>query len=155
MNRSRAASSWGKRWACVMFSSFLPPPPNSTKLTATAILLVFKLPLTTLLTSYRIQNCFSTISTKILENRYYFRDLWRILECTSLWITHIFAIYSDLSVVSIVMVISAMPYHQFWWFLVWFICRIAQIFANFCDFHNDYICFLPVLLPNLVIISKH
>ena len=50
MNRSRAASSWGKRWACVMFSSFLPPSPNSTKLTTIAILLVFKLPLTTILT---------------------------------------------------------------------------------------------------------
>ena len=63
--------------------------------------------------SYRIQNCFSTISTQILVNRYYFRDLWRILECKSLWITHIFAIYSDLSVVSIVMVISAAPNHQY------------------------------------------
>ena len=96
--------------------------------------------------SYRIQNCFSTISTKILVNRYYFRDLWRILECKSLWITHIFAIYSDLSVVSIVMVISAMPNHQFWWFLVWFICRIAKFFANSCDFHSDYICFFASTL---------
>ena len=73
--------------------------------------------------AYRIRNCFSTISTKILVNQYYFRDLWQILECKSLWITHIFAIYSDLPVVSIVMAISAMPYHQFWWFLV-------QIFVN-------------------------
>ena len=109
--------------------------------------LAFKLP-----SSYRIQNCFSTISTKILVNRYYFRNLWRILACKSLLITHIFAIYSDLSVVSIVMVISAKPNHQFWWFLVWFICRITNFFANSSDFHGDYICFLPVLLPNLVII---
>ena len=127
MNRSRAARSWGKRWACVMFSSFLPPPPNSTKLTATAILLVFKLPLTTLLTSYRIQNCFSTISTKILENRYYFRDLWRILECTSLWITHIFAIYSDLSFV-----------FQLSWLLVPFLTI----------YFGDFLCDLFVELPN-------
>ena len=96
--------------------------------------------------TYRIQNCFSTISTKILVNRYYFRDLWRILECKSLWITHIFAIYSDLSVVSIVMVISAMPNHQFWWFLVWFICRITKFFANSSDFHSDYICFFASTL---------
>ena len=95
---------------------------------------------------YRIQNCFSTISTNILVNRYYFCDLWRILECKSLWITHIFAIYSDLSVVSIVMVISAMPNHQFWWFLVWFICRITKFFANSSDFHSDYICFFASTL---------
>ena len=99
-----------------------------------------------MLRTYRIQNCFSTISTKILVNRYYFRDLWRILECKSLWITHIFAIYSDLSVVSIVMVISAMPNHQFWWFLVWFICRITKFFANSSDFHGDYICFFASTL---------
>ena len=98
--------------------------------------------------TYRIQNCFSTISTKILVNHYYFRDLWRILECKSLWITHIFAIYSDLSVVSILMVISAIPNHQLWWFLVWFICRITKFFANSSDFLSDYICFLPVLLFN-------
>ena len=96
--------------------------------------------------AYRIQNYFSTLSTKILEDRYYFRDFLRILECKFLWITHIFAIYSDLSVVSIVMVISAMPNHQFWWFLVWFICGIAKIFANSCDFHSDYICFFASTL---------
>ena len=33
---------------------------------------------------YRIQNCFSTISAKILVNHYYFRDFWRILWCKSL-----------------------------------------------------------------------
>ena len=85
------------------------------------------------LSSYRIQNCFSTISTNILVNCCYFRDLWQILECKSLWITHIFAIYSDLSVFSIVIVISDMPCHQFWWFFVWFICRIAKFCANICD----------------------
>ena len=73
--------------------------------------------------------------------RYYFRDLWRILECKSLWITHIFAIYTDLSVVSILMIISAMRNRQLWWFLVWFICRVTKFFANSSDFHNDYICF--------------
>ena len=61
---------------------------------------------------YRIQNCFSTISAKILVNHYYFRDFWRVLWCKSLWITHIFAINSDTSVALIVTVMSAMPSHQ-------------------------------------------
>ena len=95
---------------------------------------------------YWIQNCFSTISTKILVNHYYFRDLWRILERKYLWITHIFAMYSDLSVVSIFMVISAMPNHQLWWFLVWFICRITNFFTNSSDFYSDYICFFASTL---------
>ena len=62
--------------------------------------------------TYRIQNCFSTISAKILVNHYYFRDFWRILWCKSLWITHIFAMNSDVSVALIVPVMSAMPNHQ-------------------------------------------
>ena len=96
--------------------------------------------------SYRIQTCFSIKSMKILVNSCYFCDLWRILECKSLWITHIFAIYSDLSVVSIVMVISAVPNHQYWWFLVWFIRRITKFFANSSDFYSDYICFFASTL---------
>ena len=33
---------------------------------------------------YRIQNCFSTISAKILVNHYYFRGLWRILYSSAI-----------------------------------------------------------------------
>ena len=60
-------------------------------------------------TSYRIQNCFSTISPKILVIHYYFRDFWRTPWCIFLRITYIFAIESDIFVALIVAVLSAMP----------------------------------------------
>ena len=88
--------------------------------------------------SYRIQNCFLTISAKILVNHYYFRDLWRILWCKSLWITHIFAMNSDISVALIVTILSAIFNHQL------------------CDFLRDWIVELPtfsqILVTFLVII---
>ena len=59
--------------------------------------------------SYRIQNCFSTISPKILVIHYYFRDFWRTPWCIFLRITYIFAIESDIFVALIVVVLSAMP----------------------------------------------
>ena len=59
--------------------------------------------------AYRIQNCFSTISPKILVIHYYFRDFWRTPWCIFLRITYIFAIESDIFVALIVAVLSAMP----------------------------------------------
>ena len=59
--------------------------------------------------TYRIQNCFSTISPKILLIHYFFRDFWQTPWCIFLRITYIFAIESDIFVALIVAVLSAMP----------------------------------------------
>ena len=88
--------------------------------------------LESLCSSYRIQNCFSTISAKILVNGYSFRDLWWILCCKYLWITHIFAINSDISVALIVTAMCAL--HNY----------------NCSDFLRDLIVKLPTFSQSLV-----
>ena len=105
--------------------------------------------------TYRIQNCFSTISTKILVNRSYFAICGEFLSanfCES-------PIFSPYTVIYLLFQLS--------WLLV------PCLTINFGDFLCDLFVelpkfsqilvtstviifvFLPVLLPNLVIIFKH
>ena len=105
--------------------------------------------------AYRIRNCFSTISTKILVNRFYFAICGEFLSanfCES-------PIFSPYTVIYLLFQLS--------WLLV------PCLTINFGDFLCDLFVelpkfsqilvtstviifvFLPVLLPNLVIISKH
>ena len=105
--------------------------------------------------AYRIQNCFSTISTKMLVNRSYFAICGEFRSanfCES-------PIFSPYTVIYLLF--------QFSWLLV------PCLTINFGDFLFDsfvelpnfsqilltstviIFVFLPVLLPNLVIIFKH
>ena len=99
-------------------------------------------------TPYRIQNCFSTISAKILANHYYFRDFWRILWCKSLWIINIFAIISDVSVALIVTVMSAMPNHNWSDFLRDLIVELPTCSQILVTFLVIIFVSLPLLFPN-------
>ena len=95
--------------------------------------------------AYRIQNCFSTISPKILVIHYYFRDFWRTPWCIFLRITYIFAIESDIFVALIVAVLSAMPNHNF----------LRDLIVELPTFSQIVVTFLVIIFVSLPLFFPH
>ena len=95
--------------------------------------------------AYRIQNCFSTISPKILVIHYYFRDFWRTPWCIFLRITYIFAIESDIFVALIVAVLSAMPNHIF----------LRDLIVELPTFSQIPVTFLVIIFVSLPLFFPH